>query len=63
MTGEVTVREAAEQLHKSPSTVQRMIASGLLRARKAFGGRTAAYLLNKDDVDRLAAELAERRSA
>jgi len=45
----LSVVEAAERLHLSPRSVQRLITLGRLRAQK-MPGRTGAYIITSDDL-------------
>lgn len=48
--------EAARILSKTPRTVQRMVASGVLIPAVTLPGATGAHLFNKADVEALSAD-------
>ena len=50
--------EAGQILRKTPRTVQRMVASGLLKPVTTLPGKTGAHLFSREDVEALAAERA-----
>lgn len=55
----VTTAEALEILRKSsPSTVTRLVQAGKLAPAQKLPGLRGAYLFNRSDVERLAAERA-----
>lgn len=56
---ELTVQQAANRLHRSPSTVRRWLRSGRLHGRKvATGGPGGTWQVNEQSCEQLAAELA-----
>lgn len=52
----LTTAQAAEILGKTPRTVQRMVAAGLLTPATTLPGKTGAHLFDRAEVERLAAE-------
>lgn len=59
----MSVNVAAKRLGWSRRTVLRKIADGTIPARRLSGTDKAAYVLNTDDVETLAAELRAARIA
>jgi excisionase family DNA binding protein len=53
--GDLTTAQVAARLHKSPRTVQRMVADGRIKGRK-LPGRTSTFLIDETEVDRVLAE-------
>ena len=53
----VTVAVAAEEWHVDRRTALRWIASGKVSAEKIAGGKTNAYVLTREEVDRVKAEV------
>lgn len=53
---QVTTAEAANLLHASVWTVQRLVKSGALTPTKKLPGRRGAYLFDRAAVEALAAE-------
>ena len=53
--GVVTSREAAKRLHVHVRTVHRMIADGRLKKRDQIPGYRGDFLIDENDVERLAA--------
>jgi predicted DNA-binding transcriptional regulator YafY len=51
----ITTTEAARLLEKSPRSVQRMVAGGLLVPVRKLAGPNGAYLFNRSDIDVLVA--------
>ena len=55
---EITIAEAVAIAGRDRSTIIRWISSGKLTPSRKLPGRTGAYLLYRDDVELVAAELA-----
>lgn len=53
----VTVAVAAEEWHVDRRTALRWIASGKVAAEKIGEGQTSAYVLTREEVDRVKAEV------
>lgn len=53
----VTVAVAAEEWHVDRRTAIRWIASGKVAAEKIGEGQTSAYVLTREEVDRVKAEV------
>lgn len=49
----LTTAQVAERLGKTPRTVQRMVAAGVLIPFATLPGKTGAHLFKPDDVERL----------
>ncbi len=56
---DLTVAEVAEQLGRGRSTVLRLVTSGDLHPRTKLPGKTGAYLFDRDEVERVADDLAK----
>ena len=53
-----TVARAAEVLHLSKRAVQHRISAGTIKATKIGEGRTSAYVISRDEIDRVKREMA-----
>lgn len=53
----VTVAVAAEEWHVDRRTALRWIASGKVSAEKIADGKTNAYVITREEVDRVKAEV------
>lgn len=51
----LTINQAADELHLSPRAVRHRITTGTLEAQKIGTGRTSAYVITRDEVDRVKA--------
>ena len=49
----LTVAQAAEELNVSVRAIQHWIANGKVQAFKIGTGRTSAYVINRDEVERI----------
>lgn len=52
----LTVTQVAEELNISVRAVQHRITNGTIAAQKLGGGRTSAYVITRDEIDRVKAE-------
>ena len=52
----MTVTQAAEELNLSVRAVQHRIKNGTIAATKLGDGRTSAYVIARDEIDRVKAE-------
>jgi len=59
----LTVDQAADLLHVSPTTIRRWIYCGNLAAKKIKTGRNARVLIKKDDLDELLAPARSQKSS
>lgn len=59
----LTVAQAAEVLHLSPRAVQHRIKNGAIAATKLGAGRTSAYVISRDEVERVKAAGGETDTA
>lgn len=55
----VTVKQASTLLSLSERAIQHRILKGLLQATKIGEGRTSAYLIPQEEIDRVLQERAE----
>lgn len=58
----LTVGQAAKELCLSPRTVQHRIAAGRIAAEKFGDGKTSAYIITRDEIERVKAEAASARA-
>lgn len=54
----LSVTQAAKELSLAPRTLHHWIATGKIAATKVGDGRTSAYVLTRDEVDRVKADAA-----
>jgi excisionase family DNA binding protein len=59
----LTVTQAADELKLSVRAVQHRIRTGTLSATKLGDGRTSAYVITREEIDRAKAEAAREKAA
>lgn len=56
MTNLLNVRQAAKALNLTSRAVRHRIAAGTLKASKIGDGRTSAYVITREEIERVKAE-------
>lgn len=59
----LTVQQAADELNLSVRAVQHRITSGSLAAQKLGAGKTSAYVITRDEIERVKALSSEPASS